>query len=52
MALGVALGVGGGQYQRHHAAQQSALQHKLDGLVSGGIFDLDAWTKQVAAELK
>ena len=52
LALGAALGVGGGQCQRHRVAQQSALQHKLDGHVSGGVFDWDAWAKQVAADLK
>ena len=52
LALGIAFGVGGGQYQRHRAAQQSALQHKLDSLVLGGVYDWDAWAKQVAADLK
>ena len=42
----------GGQYQRHRATQQSALQYKLDSLVSGGVYDWDAWAKQVAADLK
>ena len=52
LALGIAFGVGGGQYQRHRAAQQSALQHKLDSLVLGGVYDWDSWAKQVAADLK
>ena len=52
LALGISFGVGGGQHQRHRAAHQSALQHKLDSLVLGGVYDWDAWAKQVAADLK